>query len=193
MFHVVNFIKIVVYICKQASEKLKCFFWRRIIIFHKYWLFCLYSWRWHSLWPFVLILSVIHKQQLKQCNFSIDQSALLTWFQTDFTSSLWNFLSLGRRSSSPRNVSMQRQGARKNGCFQRPQRAKLQSNTCTWGMPGGRLEVLELTDIFTPLLNKPPTLWYRKLSFSVREVTCIKLCILLSFLSPLYFVIDCVN
>ena len=29
---------------------------------------------------------------------------------------------------------------------------------CTWGMPGGRLEVLELTDIFIPLLNKPPTL-----------------------------------
>ena len=45
--------------CKQASEKLKCFFWRRIIIFHKYWLFCLYSWRLHSLWPFVFCLSFI--------------------------------------------------------------------------------------------------------------------------------------
>ena len=59
MFLLVNFIKIVVYICKQASEKLKCFFWRRIIIFHKYWLFCLYSWRLHSLWPFVFCLSFI--------------------------------------------------------------------------------------------------------------------------------------
>ena len=57
------------------------------------------------------------------------------------------------------------------------------------GMPGGRLEVLELTDIFTPLLNKPPTLC----SFSGKEVTCIKLRTLLRFLSPLYFVIDCVN
>ena len=71
-----------------------------------------------------------------------------------FTSSLWNFLSLSCRSSSPRNVSIQRQGARKNGRFQRLHRAKLPSNTCTWGMPGGRLEVLELTDIFTRLLNK---------------------------------------
>ena len=52
------------------------------------------------------------------------------------------------------------------------------------GMPGGRLEVLELTDIFTPILNKPPTIWYRKLSFSGREVTCINLRTLLSFLSP---------
>ena len=63
------------------------------------------------------------------------------------------------------------------------------------GYAWGRLDVLELTDniIFTPLLNKPPTLWYRKPSFSGREVTCIKLHTLLSFLSPLYFVIDCVN
>ena len=141
------------------------------------------------------ILSVIHisNNLNNDCNFSIEQSALLTWFQSDFTSSLWNFLSLSHRSSSPRNVSMQRQGTRKNGCFQRLHRAKRQSNTCTWGMPGGRLEVLQLTDIFTPLLNKPSTLWYRKPSFSGREVTCIKLRTLLSFLSPRYFVIDCVN
>ena len=59
MFLLVNFIKIVVFICKQASEKLQCFFWRRIIIFHKYWLFCLYSWRLHSLWLFVFCLSFI--------------------------------------------------------------------------------------------------------------------------------------
>ena len=37
------------------------------------------------------LLSVIRKQQLKQCNYSVDQSALLTGFRTDFTSSVWNF------------------------------------------------------------------------------------------------------
>ena len=37
------------------------------------------------------LLSVIRKQQLKQCNYSVDQSALLTRFRTDFTSSVWNF------------------------------------------------------------------------------------------------------
>ena len=85
------------------------------------------------------LLSVICKQELKQCNFSIDQSALLTRFQTDFTSSLWNFLSLSCRSSSPRNVSMQRQGARKSGCFHRLRRAKLQSNTCNLGYAWGKI------------------------------------------------------
>ena len=100
------------------------------------------------------------------------------------------FLSLSCRSYSSWNVSKQWQGARKKyGCFHRLHRAKLQSNT--WGMPGGRLEVLELTDIFTPLLNNPPhSLIWVKPSFSGTEVMCIKLCTLLSFLSPLYFVID---
>ena len=37
------------------------------------------------------LLSVICKQQLKQCNHSVDQSVLLTGFRTDFTSSVWNF------------------------------------------------------------------------------------------------------
>ena len=41
-------------------------------------------------WPFVFCLSFV-KQLLKQCNCSVDQSALLTGFWTDFTSSLWNF------------------------------------------------------------------------------------------------------
>ena len=60
MFLLVNFIKIIVFICKQALEKLKCFFWRRIIIiFHKCWLKCLYSLRLHSLWPFVFCPSFI--------------------------------------------------------------------------------------------------------------------------------------
>ena len=37
------------------------------------------------------LLSFIRKQKLKQCNYSVDQSALLTRFRTDFTSSVWNF------------------------------------------------------------------------------------------------------
>ena len=36
------------------------------------------------------LLSVIRKQYLKQCNYSVDQSALLTGFRTDFTTSVWN-------------------------------------------------------------------------------------------------------
>ena len=40
------------------------------------------------------LLSVVRKQWLKQCNYSVDQSALLTGFWTDFTSSVWNFCRL---------------------------------------------------------------------------------------------------
>ena len=36
------------------------------------------------------LLSVICKQYLKQCDYSVDQSALLTGFRTDFTTSVWN-------------------------------------------------------------------------------------------------------
>ena len=39
---------------------------------------CIYIW---PLWPFVFCV-----QWLKQCNYSVDQSAPLTGFQTDFTS-----------------------------------------------------------------------------------------------------------
>ena len=35
------------------------------------------------------LLSLLRKQQLKQCNYSVDQSALLTGFRTDFSSSVW--------------------------------------------------------------------------------------------------------
>ena len=37
------------------------------------------------------LLSVVRKQYLKQCNYSIAQPVLLTGFRTDFTSSAWNF------------------------------------------------------------------------------------------------------
>ena len=58
-------------------------------LFHKYWLFCARFF----MFTFDLcgLLSVIRKQELKQCNYSVDQSALLTGFRTDFTSSVWNF------------------------------------------------------------------------------------------------------
>ena len=163
------------FICKQASEKLQCFFWRRIIIFHKYWLFCLYSWRLHSLWPFVFCLSFISNNlnnvtspSSNQC-FWPDSRLILHHHYGIFCR--W-VAEVPPHETSPCNGYTEQ---------------NFQSNTCTWGMPGGRLEVLELTDIFTPLLNKPPTLWYRKPSFSGREVTCSKLCTLLSLVSPLYF------
>ena len=56
--------------------------------FHKYCLFC----QRFLAFTFDLcgLLSVIRKQQLKQCNYSVDQSALPTGLRTDFTSSVWN-------------------------------------------------------------------------------------------------------
>ena len=49
------------------------------------------SFRLHLTFVAFCLLSVIRKQQLKQCNYSVDQSALLTRFQTDFALSVWNF------------------------------------------------------------------------------------------------------
>ena len=60
-------------------------------IFHKYRLFVRYSSRLHLTFVAFCLLSVIRKQWLKQCNYSVDQSAILSGFRTDFTSSLWNF------------------------------------------------------------------------------------------------------
>ena len=37
------------------------------------------------------LLSVIRKQQFKQCNYSVDQSTLMTGFRTNCTLSVWNF------------------------------------------------------------------------------------------------------
>ena len=61
-------------------------------IFHKYWLsFVRDSSRLHLAFVALCLLSVIRKQWLKQCNYSLDQSGLLTRFWTYFTSSVWNF------------------------------------------------------------------------------------------------------
>ena len=43
------------------------------------------------LWPFVFYLSFVNISYNNQCNYSLDQSGLLTGFRTDFTSSVWNF------------------------------------------------------------------------------------------------------
>ena len=50
------------------------------------------------------LFSVIRKQQLKQCNCSVDQSALPIGFRTDFTSSVWN-LCRGVADVPPRETS----------------------------------------------------------------------------------------
>ena len=64
------------------------------------------------------LLSVICKQYLKQCNYSVDQSALLTGFRTDFTTSVWIFC----RWVPDRFLLAKRplwRRVRRNGCFRR--------------------------------------------------------------------------
>ena len=51
-----------------------------------------------------MALSVIRKQNLKQYNYSVGQSELLTGFRTDFSSWIWNFSPC--RRSSWRNDSL---------------------------------------------------------------------------------------
>ena len=62
-------------------------------ILHKYWLFCCRFIAFTLILTFVVfcLLSVIRKQWLRQRNYSVVQSALMTGFWTDFTSSVWNF------------------------------------------------------------------------------------------------------
>ena len=62
-------------------------------IFHKCWLFCQRFFAFTS--DLCGLLSFV---------YSVYHSALLTGFRTDFTSSVWNFLSLKRRRSSSRDV-----------------------------------------------------------------------------------------
>ena len=60
-------------------------------MYHKFWLFCYrfiaFMFELCSLLSYVCCL----KQWLEQCNYSDIQSALMTRFWTDFTSSVWNF------------------------------------------------------------------------------------------------------
>ena len=58
------------------------------------------------------LLSVICKQQLKQSNYSVDQSGLLTGFWTYFTSSVWTFCrwvaDVPPRETSPAATSVEK-------------------------------------------------------------------------------------
>ena len=60
-------------------------------IIHKYWRFCYRFIAFKFALCGLLSFDVIRKQWLKQCNYSVVQSALMTGFRTDFTSSVWNF------------------------------------------------------------------------------------------------------
>ena len=80
----------VVFIYERAPTKRKCFSKRRIYSTNID-CFVIDSSRLHL--TFVAshgLLSVIHKQQLKQYNYSVVQSVLMTGFRTDFTPSVWN-------------------------------------------------------------------------------------------------------
>ena len=78
------------FICEWAPAKLKCFFHRRLYSTNLDY-FVGDSSRLHLTFVTFCLLSVIRKQKVKQCNYFVDQSALLTGFRTDFTSSVWNF------------------------------------------------------------------------------------------------------
>ena len=101
-------------------------------IFQKYLLFFFIdSWHLHLTFVALCLLSVIRKQQLKQYYYSIDQSAHLTGFWTDFTSLVQNVCQsqMFLLAKCP-----PWQEARRNGCFyrldsgfQRQKFARLQS------------------------------------------------------------------
>ena len=76
----------VVFICERAPAKLKRFFQRRVYSTNID-CFARDSSPLHLTFVAFCLLSVIRKQWLKQCNYSVDQSALLTGFRTDLTSS----------------------------------------------------------------------------------------------------------
>ena len=80
----------VVFICQRVPANLKCFFYRRLYSTSIDW-FVGDSSRLHLTFVAFGLLSVICKQCLKQCNYSVDQSALLNGFRTYFTSWVWNF------------------------------------------------------------------------------------------------------
>ena len=80
----------VLFICQQAPAKLKCFIQRRLYSTNID-SFVRDSSRLYLTFVAFCLLSVIREQQLKKSNYSVDQSALLTGFRTDFTSSVWNF------------------------------------------------------------------------------------------------------
>ena len=75
---------------RKAPAKFNCFFQRRIYSTN---IDCFVMDSLHSHLTFVAfcLWYVILKQQLRQYNYFVVQSALLTEFRTDFMSSVWNF------------------------------------------------------------------------------------------------------
>ena len=106
----------VVFICERAPAKLKCFFQRRLYSIN---INCFVRDYWRLYLTFVAfyLLSVSRKQQLKQCNYSVDQSALLTGFRTDFKTQVSNFCRESQTFLLAKRP--QRRGAGGNGCFHR--------------------------------------------------------------------------
>ena len=77
-------VKCCVHLQTSSSKTLRLLLEKNI--FHKYWLFCyrfiVYIW---PLWPLDFYLFFVNN------SYSVVQSALMTGFRTDFTSSVWNF------------------------------------------------------------------------------------------------------
>ena len=90
--------------------------------------------RLHLTYEAFCLLSVIHKQQVKQYNYFIDQSELPTRFLTDFTSSVWNFCRsvadvppgelLAARSTEKRLYSQATLPSKHYKCYELPERVR---------------------------------------------------------------------
>ena len=92
-----------VFICQRAPVNLECFFSKRVYSTNID-CFDIDSSGLHLTFVAFYLFSDIRKQCLKQCNYSVDQSALLIGFRTDFTSSVWN-LCRGVADVPPRETS----------------------------------------------------------------------------------------
>ena len=88
-------------------------------IFHKYWLFCyrFLTFTFDFVAYSIFFLSVIPNNSKKKRNYSVVQSAFMTGFRTDFTSSVWNFCRW--LADRPPRETSRRWGARRNSCFGR--------------------------------------------------------------------------
>ena len=87
-FLLVDFGKV---LCPSTTPaKLKCFMYRRLYSTNVD-CFVKDSSRLHLSFVAFCLLPVIRKQEIKQSNYSIVQSALMTGFRREFTSPVWNF------------------------------------------------------------------------------------------------------
>ena len=95
MFPVVDFSKVLCSFANELQQNSKASsredYIPEILTVSLDWFIAFLHLRLHLTFVASCILSVIRKQELKQCIYSVDQSTLLTGFRTDFTSSVWNF------------------------------------------------------------------------------------------------------